>query len=67
MFLACKAYLMWISIYDRLFLELELAGVLATAFDSHGAIVITVNFSQYDIVNGSSDLAPLKRLPILKL
>ena len=38
-------YLMWISVYDRLFLELELAWVIATALDAHGAIMVTIDFT----------------------
>ena len=58
---------MGISIYDRLLLELELARVIATAFDAHCAIVITVDFPKNNIVYGSGNFAPLKSLSILKL
>lgn len=62
-----KTNLMWISVYDRLLLELQLARVIATASDAHGAIMITINFSQYNVVNRSGDLTPLEHLTILKL
>lgn len=58
---------MRISVYDRLLLELELAGVITAAFYAHGAIMITIDFTNYDIVYGSGHLAPLKCLTILKL
>ena len=40
-----KTNLMWVSVYNRLLFELELAGVSATALDPHGSIVIAINFS----------------------
>lgn len=58
---------MWVSVNDRLLLELEFARVIATAPNAHGAIVITINFPKYDIVYGSGDLAPLEGLAIVKL
>lgn len=58
---------MGISIYDRLLLELELARVIATASDAHGAIVITIDFTKNNIVYGSRNFAPLKSLSILEL
>jgi hypothetical protein len=36
---------MWISVYDGLLLELELAGVIATAPDAHGSIMVTIDFT----------------------
>lgn len=38
-------YLMWISVYNRLLLELQLTGVISTALDAHGSIVITIDFT----------------------
>ena len=58
---------MRVSVYDRLLLKFELARVVATALDAHGAIVVAVYFSKYDIVYRSSDLAPLKCFTIFKL
>jgi len=45
------AYLMWVSVYNRLLFELQLARIISTSFDAHSAIVITVNFTNYDVVN----------------
>ena len=61
------AYLMGIPIYYRLLFELKLAGIVSAAFDSHGAIMITVNFTDYNVVYGSCHLSPLKCLAIFKL
>lgn len=58
---------MGISVYDGLLLEFELAGVVATALYTHGAIMITINFTKNNVVYGSGNLAPLKGLTILKL
>lgn len=58
---------MWVPVYDRLLLEFEFAGVSTTAFYAHGAIVVTIDFSNYDVIYRSSDLAPLKCLSIFKL
>lgn len=60
-------YLMRITVNDGLFLEFQFARILAAAFDSHGAIVITINLANDDIVYGCCDFAPLKGLPIFKL
>jgi len=58
---------MWSLVDDRLLLELQLARIIPTAFDPHGAIMITIDFTNYDVVYGSSHLAPLKCLAIFKL
>jgi hypothetical protein len=58
---------MGIPVYDGLLLELELARIFSTALDTHGSVVITINFTKYNVVYGSGDLAPLKGLSILKL
>jgi hypothetical protein len=56
-----------IPVYDGLLLELELAGVVSTALDAHCSIVVTINFTKYNVVYGGGDLAPLKGLTVLKL
>ena len=61
------SYLVWIAIYNWLFFKFKLAGVLATSIDAHCAIMVTVNFANYDIVNGSSHFTPLKCFSIIKL
>lgn len=58
---------MWVPVYDGLFLEFEFARVCTTAFYAHGAVVIAVDFTNYDVIYRSGDLAPLKCLPIFKL
>lgn len=58
---------MWIPVYDGLLLEFELARVSTTASYAHGAIMITIYFTNYDVVYRSSNFAPLKCLTILKL
>ena len=58
---------MWSLVHDRLLFELELARIIPTAFDAHGAIMVTVDFTNYDVVYGSGHLAPLKCLTIFKL
>lgn len=58
---------MWIPVYYRLLLEFELARVSTTAFYTHGAVMITIDFTNNDVVYRSSDLAPLKCLTIFKL
>ena len=62
-----QIYLVWIAINYRLFFEFKLAGVLATPIDTHCAIVITINFANYDIVYGGSHFTPLKCFSIIKL
>lgn len=58
---------MWVPVYDRLLLEFEFAGVSTTAFYAHGAIMVTIDFSNYNVIYRSCDLAPLKCLSIFKL
>jgi hypothetical protein len=58
---------MGIPVYDGLLLELELAGVVSAALDAHCSIVVTINFTKYNVVYGGGDLAPLKGLTVLKL
>lgn len=58
---------MRIPVYDRLLLEFEFARVSTAASYAHGAIMITIDFTDYDVVYGSSNFAPLKGLTILKL
>lgn len=58
---------MGIPVNDRLFLEFKLARIIATAFNAHGAIMVTVDLADYNVINGGGYLAPLKTFPIIKL
>lgn len=58
---------MRISVNDRLFFELQFARVLSTTFYAHGTIMIAIDFSQYNVIDGSGNFTPLKFLTILKL
>lgn len=62
-----KKYLMRISVDDRLLFKFQLTGVFTTALNAHGAIMVTIDLSQYDIVYRGGDFAPLKCFTIFKL
>ncbi|MFS7983601.1 hypothetical protein Hanom_Chr11g00976371 [Helianthus anomalus] len=47
---------MWVPLYDRLLLKLELTGIILVPLDTHGAIVVTVKFTQNKIIYGCCNL-----------
>ena len=48
-------------------LSIKLISTIATAFDAHYTIVITVDFPKNNIVYGNGNFSPSKSLSILKL